>query len=103
MTHFLSKGNHLPAQRDQFAEATLLYYSLYETELGDVPWRSDLEPRAVRQTLGCLLARVSGKSPLEYLNEEARERQRLAVLAIMENPPDSIYGLVTEFYRRIAE
>ena len=34
-----------------------------------------MEPRAVRHTLGCLLARVAGRSPLEYLDEPQRARQ----------------------------
>ncbi len=42
------------------------------------------ERRAVRHTLACLLARVDGRSPVEYLDDHgARRRQRAAALKLM--------------------
>jgi 5-methylthioribose kinase len=55
----------------------------------------------VRHTLGCLLARVAGRSPLEYLDEEELARQREAVLALLRDPPGSVPGLVEEFVGRL--
>ena len=59
-----------------------------------------LEQRTVRHTLGCLLARVAGRSPLEYLDEEELVHQREAVLELIHNPPESVPGLVEDFVRR---
>jgi len=64
LTHFLSKAHHLPEKRSAFAEAARLYWSVYRDEVGFLPWVEGLEQRAVRHTLGCLLARVAGRSPL---------------------------------------
>jgi hypothetical protein len=65
--------------------------------LGVVPWRGELEQRAVQHTLGCLLARVAGRSPLEYLDAEQRARQRAAVLALIARPPRMLDELVERF------
>jgi aminoglycoside phosphotransferase (APT) family kinase protein len=101
LTHFLSKAHHLPALRREFTEAALEYWRVYAETLGTLPWAADLEPRAVRHTLGCLLARVAGRSPLEYLDANERDRQRQAVLSIMPVPPATIAGLICMFEERL--
>jgi 5-methylthioribose kinase len=101
LTHFLSKAHHLPEKCGAFADAARLHWSVYREEVGDPPWTKDLEERAVRHTLGCLLARVAGRSPLEYLDEEELARQREAVLALLRDPPGSVPGLVEEFVGRL--
>jgi 5-methylthioribose kinase len=74
LTHFLSKAHHLPSMREGFADAARLYWVTYGEEVEELPWAADIEERAVRHTLGCLLARVAGRSPLEYLDESERAR-----------------------------
>jgi aminoglycoside phosphotransferase (APT) family kinase protein len=101
LTHFLSKAHHLPKKRSAFANATLLHWSTYREEVGDLLWTQDLEERAVRHTLGCLLARVAGRSPLEYLNEGELARQREAVLALLPYPPESVAELAEAFVGRL--
>ena len=101
MTHLLSKAHHLPAARDRFAEATRAFWRSYRKSLGDVPWSSDLDARAARHTLGCLLARVAGRSPLEYLSEDEKARQREVVVELMRNPPATVSQLIEEFVTRI--
>lgn len=90
MTHLLSKAHHLPAMRRRFVDAAVAFWTRYYRDVADVPWATDLEPFAVRQTLGCLLARVAGRSPLEYLSDDEKARQREAVVALMANPPATI-------------
>jgi aminoglycoside phosphotransferase (APT) family kinase protein len=117
LTHLLSKAHHLPQHRAAFAETARRYWQVYTETIGDTfshpllhpsihPAAAqgysgckpeDLEARAVRHTLACLLARVAGRSPLEYLNEAARTRQRQAVLALLPSPPATIPQLVSEF------
>ncbi len=101
LTHFLSKANHLPEKRSAFAEAARLYWSVYREEVGVLPWVEGLEQRTVRHTLGCLLARVAGRSPLEYLDEEELARQKEAVLELIHNPPESVPGLVEDFVGKL--
>jgi hypothetical protein len=98
----LSKAHHLPAQRAEFAVAAQNYWRTYRTAVGDLPWAADLEQFAVRHTLACLLARVAGRSPLEYLSLDERGRQRAAVVALMAKPPTSLDGLVQQFTAAIA-
>jgi aminoglycoside phosphotransferase (APT) family kinase protein len=97
LTHLLSKAHHLSAKRQAFAGAANHYWQTYCQTLGDVPWAADLESHAVRHTLGCLLARVAGRSLLEYLDEAVRARQRRTVLALMQSPPTHMADLVDEF------
>jgi fructosamine-3-kinase len=63
--------------------------------------RSNFEARAVRHTLACLLARVAGRSPLEYLDEASRIRQREVVLALLSNPPRRVPELINEFIAQL--
>lgn len=101
ITHLLSKAHHLPAFRTALARAVDLYWASYTQALGDVPWRADLEIEAVAHTLGCLLARVAGRSPLEYLDDGERERQREATIALMARPPATIAMLTEQFLARV--
>jgi 5-methylthioribose kinase len=102
MTHFLSKAHHLPERRDAFADATRAYWSRYRALVASEPWATDLEGRAVRKTLGVLLARVRGRSPLEYLDQTERDRQAAAVIALIAGPPPTIPALTDAFLDRIA-
>mgnify|MGYP002336116997 CR=1 FL=1 len=101
LTHLLSKAHHLLEHRAAFAAAANYYWQVYALALGYLPWTDDLERRAARHTLACLLARVAGRSPLEYLDSEERERQRAAVLAIIAQPPTSIATLVDQFLHEL--
>ncbi len=100
LTHFLSKANHLFKQRMVLADAAGLFWRIYFKEVAPLTWDA-FESRAVRHTLGCLLARVAGKSPLDYQTPQAAMRQRGAVLFLMANPPTEIRELIAEFIKRI--
>lgn len=101
LTHLLSKANHLSSYRVAFADAAMLFWKMYGRAAGDVPWREALEERAVRHTLGCLLARVAGRSPLEYLSADQRERQLGVVVDLMRRPPDTVGDLLNQFVKGI--
>ncbi len=101
MTHLLSKAHCLVHRRRAFAEATHCYWWEYDKALGRVGWRTDLEPRVVRHTLGCLLARVVGRSPLEYLADAQRSRQRDVVVTLMRSPPSTVDELIDQFLAQL--
>jgi thiamine kinase-like enzyme len=90
LTHFISKAHWLERYRAQFIRAARHYWAAY-AELS-------FEPQAVRHTLGCLLARVAGRSPLEYLDKAARARQLQIVLRLMDSPPETIEELLQRFF-----
>jgi 5-methylthioribose kinase len=101
MTHFLSKAHHLPCECNRLASAAELFWQVYLEGISQLNWANELEPRVVRHALGCLLARVAGKSPLEYLTPAERTRQRDTVLALIPQPPTSVSDLIDKFICRI--
>ena len=82
--HLLSKARHLPAQRDTFLTAAHAFWETYRKQTRSVGWGKDFEVWSARHTLGCLLARVDGRSPLEYLTDAERESQRETTLHFMQ-------------------
>jgi aminoglycoside phosphotransferase (APT) family kinase protein len=102
LTHLLSKAHHVPHRRADFAQAVGIYWQSYLAALGEVSWRDGLEQRAVRHTLGCLLARVRGRSPLEYLSPVESVRQQDAVVNLMREPPESVVALTQSFLAGIS-
>jgi 5-methylthioribose kinase len=101
LTHFLSKAHHLRQERTRLAKAAALFWLAYCKEISPLAWAAALETRAVRHTLGCLLARVAGKSPLEYLTQQAALRQKDVVLSLIAAPPSCVNDLIDGFIRRI--
>jgi aminoglycoside phosphotransferase (APT) family kinase protein len=99
LAHLLSKAHHVKAQREEFTAAAEIYWGAYRESLGDPEWARDLEAHAIRNTLGCLLARVAGRSPLEYLSCTERLRQRDVVLVLMRETPLAIRDFVWGFSR----
>ena len=97
LTHFLSKAHHLHEMRNEFAACATEYWRVYRETIGNVSWAADLEPRVVRHTLGCLLARCRGRSPLEYLDEQEHQRQADAAIAMMRIRPTMCRSLSTAF------
>lgn len=103
LTHLLSKAHHLAAHRPQFAQAAHHYWQTYQqvsqqlTGSVTAAWQTAIETYAVRHTLACLLARVAGRSPLEYLTAPARTHQAQAVVALMQQPPTSVPALIDGF------
>ena len=102
MTHFLSKAHHSPSRTQPFGQRRrIILAGLSRGEFVSSTWAAELEPRVVRHTLGCLLARVAGKSPLEYLTPAEATRQRDTVLSLMPQPPTSVPDLIDNFICKI--
>jgi aminoglycoside phosphotransferase (APT) family kinase protein len=101
LTHLLSKGHHLKELRSAFLTAAIGYWETYKSETGAADWFSGVESRAVNNTIACLLARTSGRSPLEYLSDEERGKQKEAALHLMGYRSDTVPGLIEEFGWRI--
>jgi 5-methylthioribose kinase len=97
LAHLLSKAHHLAIHRAGFQRAAVGFWLAYRDAIGPLPWAGQIEARAVRQALGCLLARVAGRSPLEYLDSDERARQRAIVLQLMAAPPPTVAALAQRF------
>jgi 5-methylthioribose kinase len=101
--HLLSKANYLPPLEASFARAAAESWRAYRAEIDATAFGGAVEARAVRHTLACLLARVDGRSPLEYLDAHARQRQRAAAVALMQAPPTTMPALVASWQERLQE
>jgi aminoglycoside phosphotransferase (APT) family kinase protein len=101
LTHLLSKAHYRADLRNVFAQSAHEYWGEYLGCLGTAEWLRGLEGRVISHTLGCLLGRVAGRSPLEYLNQGHRDRQRTAVLALLLKCPSTVPDLVDAFLRRL--
>jgi 5-methylthioribose kinase len=101
MAHFLSKAHHLGKDRQELARSAILFVEVYRREIASLQWAADLEPRLVAHSLGCSLARVAGKSLLEYMTPREMARQRDIVLQIMADPPVTVPELVSQFTEKI--
>jgi aminoglycoside phosphotransferase (APT) family kinase protein len=102
MTHFLSKGHHLRPIRREFVKSAISFWVNYEHHAGPL-WSEELGRMAVRHTLACLLARVRGRSPLEYLDDAERQQQERAVVSMMQNQPDNLTDLTSRFLYHSSE
>lgn len=104
LTHFLSKAHHLRYRRSAFARGARRYWAEYARAVAAEPFAGEeLERRAVRHTLGCLLARAAGRSRLEYLSEGERSRQAKAAIRLVAQPPARVDELVGRFVESIGE
>jgi aminoglycoside phosphotransferase (APT) family kinase protein len=84
MAHFLSKARHVPEHRAAMLDGAREFLSKVPRD----------ERRAVDHTLGCLLARVAGRSQLEYLDESERRAQREHVLRLMASAPGDLGAVI---------
>ncbi len=101
LTHFLSKAHYLPARRAAFLDMARAYWQAYLDDLS-TPLRETVKQFAIQHTLACCLARVAGRSPLEYLTERQRARQRQIVLDLLESDINCIPHLIDQFGERLA-
>ena len=97
LTHLLSKANHLSLKRNLFLKAAAEFWRAYLFEAGTFAAVESFEARACRQTLACLLSRVDGRSPLEYLTIDEKAVQKKIVLELMKKTPSRVEDLISEF------
>jgi len=102
LTHLLSKAHHFPARRADFLQAARWFWEAYRQIAGEIPHLPGLESRAVRHTVACLLARVDGRSPLEYLTPAERDRQREIVLSLISDLPGNVLDLIDDFGKKLS-
>jgi 5-methylthioribose kinase len=92
LSHLLLKTIHMarvtPGARQPFVELSHRFWDAYLQRISRGPWRPEsLVPRAIDHTAACLLARVDGKSPVEYLDPAGQElTRRLAIETIGSQP-----------------
>jgi 5-methylthioribose kinase len=89
LNHLLLKSFHRPQSRADLRAAALRFWTvLVDTVPSPKAW---FEPATIQHLGALLLARIDGKSPAEYIRDEARKQEirdfaRRLILA----PPDRV-------------
>ena len=89
-THMLLKGVWHPQWEPQTAAAFDALHSAYLDAITPA-LRDGIEKRAIALLAAILLARIDGRSPVEYLTDEAdRDRVRHAARALLQDQPPTL-------------
>jgi len=103
LNHLLLKCLWTPDASKGFIAA---FRALSESYLAGVDWepRPDIEARTVHLLPGLMLARIDGKSPVEYLTEESdRDKVRSFARSFLAEPVDSLAAIADAWDRETAE
>lgn len=101
LNHFLLKCLWTPPTTGAFLEC---FQSMSSSYLAEVDWedRDRLEARAASLLPGLFLARVDGKSPVEYLTRESdREEVRRCARTLLFDPPVRLNDVVIAWQREL--
>ena len=101
LNHFLLKAAHLPARLDALMACFHGFLSAYWPHVHWEP-AAALEARVAALLPALALARVDGKSPVEYLGEPQRAAVRRAGIALLQDPPSSLTHLAGRWARDFA-
>jgi len=100
LNHFLLKAAHLPNHSQPlmscFSAMTRAYFA-------HVDWESkgELEARTSSLLPGLTLARVDGRSPVEYLTGRARDRVRDLAIKLLHDSPTSLDAIAMSWGREL--
>jgi aminoglycoside phosphotransferase (APT) family kinase protein len=103
LNHFLLKCLWTPGARDGFLDC---YQEMTSNYLDEVDWESPdrLEARAASLLPGLFLARVDGKSPVEYITAETdKERVRHCARRLLFNPPGRLREIAAAWREEITQ
>jgi aminoglycoside phosphotransferase (APT) family kinase protein len=93
LNHLLLKSVHLPASRPALLGAARALWSGYRSK---VDWEAvaEIEGRVTALAPLLMLARVDGKSPVEYLSPTARQAVRGVARDLLDRPAAAIVQLI---------
>lgn len=84
LSHITLKAFRAGADRAAYLGLVEPFWDGYHAEAG--PGHPDLSARSTRHAAACMLARVDGVSPVDYLDDEARDFARRAAREILLRP-----------------
>ena len=101
LNHFLLKSAHLPAHAKPLLASFDAFLDAYWPH---VHWEdaAQLEARVATLLPGLTLARVDGKSPVEYLAAPTRDAVRGASIALLQDPTPSLATLAARWARHFS-
>jgi len=90
LNHLLLKGFHQPQFSELYLDAARVFWNALLSGIGPTGGAA-FEQMTVRHLGALMLARVDGKSPVEYIqNEETKEQVRTAAKRILLDPPQHL-------------
>ena len=97
LNHLVLKAVHLPGSRKRLLRQVTEFWSAYSSRIS---WEDPkgLEAQVCALLPVLMLARVDGKSPVEYLSEHARQVVREVSIPLIESPPTRL----SDFVKRVA-
>lgn len=102
LNHLLLKCIHVPARKAALLRA---FDAMKDAYFAEVSWesRDAVEARTARLLPALFLARVDGKSPVEYItNEDDKEKIRKTALPLVDTPPTRLSDLRDAWARNLA-
>lgn len=103
LNHFLLKCLWTAAARDGFFNC---FQQMTNAYLSGVDWEdpADLERRTATLLPGLFLARVDGKSPVEYIHEHHdKEQVRQCARALLQQPPVTLAEVLDAWKKQLKE
>jgi aminoglycoside phosphotransferase (APT) family kinase protein len=103
LNHFLLKCLWTPAATGGFLAC---FHAMTASYLQEVNWeaRAAVEERAATLLPGLFLARVDGKSPVEYITDEAaKDKVRRCARALLSHPPTRLAEVAAAWQDELAQ
>jgi aminoglycoside phosphotransferase (APT) family kinase protein len=103
LNHLLLKCVWRPQWRERYRAC---FSALARAYLANIDWESQdgFERRCARLLPGLFLARVDGKSPVEYITDEGdRERVRACARALLTDPPERLIDISDAWRRELRQ
>ncbi len=97
LTHLLLKAVRRPEQRELFFDLTRAFWRGYASAVRFRPL-AELQARGIEHLAVCLLARIDGTSPVDYLSEAKRETVRWMARGILQERPtgwEDVLAIIT--------
>lgn len=102
LNHFLLKCLWTPAAADGFLDC---FRAMTASYLSEVTWEAPdgLEARATSLLPGLFLARVDGKSPVEYITEESeKDKVRRCARPLLLEPPSKLESIAESWREELS-
>ena len=103
LNHFLLKCLWVPAARQGYLDCFAAMAADYKAGLG-ADWAAAIEKRSAGLLPGLFLARIDGKSPVEYITRDAdKDLVRKAAREMLQTPPKSLDDIARTWARHLGE
>jgi aminoglycoside phosphotransferase (APT) family kinase protein len=103
LTHLFLKGLYHAPREVGFENMCAAFWQRYVEVAGDAIGAQALEPRVARLLLMLLLARIDGKSPIEYLREEQRDWVRQFSRARIVAGSANLNAIVVQWFANLKQ